>query len=271
MLRISILTENVAGNIYKAEHGISYLIESPDRNILFDTGHSNTYLENAGLMNIDLCSLIDTIVLSHGHWDHANGMKYLVDLVSKGKCKKGIELFSHPGIFNKRYRSGSDYNIGIDLEVEVVKSLFKWKASSECIRICEGIFFMGQIPRKNEFEAKTTPYVLENKEPDYIFDDTGLVIINGDSIILISGCAHSGICNMMEYAREISGLNKFRLIIGGFHLKKNNYQTKETIKYIQSQDVEHIFPSHCTEFSVMAEMSRYFDIRQLKTGDVIEF
>jgi len=101
-MNISILTDNYPGGTTPAEHGLSYLVEHDDKKLLFDTGQSNMFLQNAGLMGLNLSNL-DMIVLSHGHFDHGNGLKYL----------SGGNLICHPGCFVKRYRKADHSDIGL--------------------------------------------------------------------------------------------------------------------------------------------------------------
>ncbi|MDX9930050.1 MAG: MBL fold metallo-hydrolase, partial [Bacteroidales bacterium] len=90
-MKVFVLTENNAGELTAEEHGLSYLIESDGRRILFDTGQSDLFLKNAAVMGVSLEG-IDMIVLSHGHYDHGNGLEHL----------GGGKLLCHPGCFVKR-------------------------------------------------------------------------------------------------------------------------------------------------------------------------
>ncbi|MCF8380285.1 MAG: MBL fold metallo-hydrolase [Bacteroidales bacterium] len=278
-MKIYVLTENMPGGKFGAEHGISYYIQHNGQRILFDTGHTDLFLRNASTLGIDLLKNTDTIVLSHGHWDHGDGLPKLlaahqaINPGAKLHSDRGeaVQFISHPEIFQTRYRKGENENIGIKVNLSELETAFNIQLSAKPIEIEPGIFYMGEIPRNTVFESKTTAFVLENQEADFIIDDSGLVLVEKDEIILISGCAHSGICNMMEYAKEITGLNKFKAVLGGFHLKLNNLQTKETIKYIKSQKIDQIFPSHCTQLPALAAFYQEFEFQQLKTGMILEF
>ena len=97
-LKLYVLNENMAGGKFRAEHGFSYLIEFKKEKILFDTGHTDVYLFNAEKLGINLQKEVTRIVLSHGHWDHGDGLRYI----------KNKELICHPGCFIKRYRRNED-------------------------------------------------------------------------------------------------------------------------------------------------------------------
>ena len=259
-MKLSVLTENVASGYFTAEFGLSYLIEHNDETILFDTGHSDNFLKNAKRLNIDIDN-VKTVVLSHGHWDHGNGLKYVKD-------KK---LICHPNVFIKRYHRNENFNIGLELNYKELNERFKIITSKEPYHISEKVIFLGEIPRLNLFESQTTPFVDENGDDDFIIDDSALAIIDDDELIVVTGCSHSGICNIVEYAKSITGLDKIKVVIGGFHLALNNNQTKQTINYFKKQEVEYLLPSHCTKLPALSAFYNEFRINQVTAGMVFNF
>ncbi len=258
-MKLYILTENTASGKFLAEHGLSYYIEH-GMDVLFDTGHSNVFIKNAQNLDIDINN-VDTVVISHGHWDHGDGMQFI----------NNKKLICHPGIFQKRFRKNDDKNIGLAMPYEELNEKFDIIPSVYPYNLSDEIIFLGEIPRLNSFESKTTPFLLEDKIDDFVTDDSGLLLKLDEEIIIISGCAHSGICNIIEYAKTVSGIDKIRAVIGGFHLKHNNSQTQETIKYLKSQDIKEIYPSHCTELPALAAFHNEFKVSQLKAGMVLNF
>ncbi len=256
-MKLTILTDNVAGGTFAAEHGLSYLLECDNQKILWDTGHSDVFMRNAEKLKINL-DKVETVVLSHGHWDHGNGLKYLKD-------KK---LICHPGSFIKRYRKGGTENIGLDLTFKELGKKFNIVQAKDPYSVSDKIIFLGEIPRVNSFESKTTTFVDKNKNDDFLPDDSALAIIVEDELVVVSGCSHSGICNIIEYAKKVSGVGKVKAVFGGFHLKENNNQTKETINYFNINNIKTIHPSHCTELPALAAFYNEFKIKQVKTGMV---
>ncbi|MBU0475057.1 MAG: MBL fold metallo-hydrolase [Bacteroidetes bacterium] len=256
-MKLTILTENVAGGICAAEHGLSYLIEYDKQKILFDVGHSNIFLQNAKLLNINIDE-VKTVVLSHGHWDHGNGLKYLKDKT----------LICHSGAFIKRYRKGGTENIGLEETFNELKNRFKIIKLIEPYLISDKIIYLGEIPRHNSFESQTTTFVDENRNDDFVLDDSALAVTVGNELVVISACSHSGICNIVEHAKLVTGIEKVKAVFGGFHLKENNYQTKETINYFKKNNINEIHPSHCTELPALVEFYNVFKIKQVKTGMV---
>jgi 7,8-dihydropterin-6-yl-methyl-4-(beta-D-ribofuranosyl)aminobenzene 5'-phosphate synthase len=260
-MKLTVLTENCASGKYLAEHGLSYFIEHEGKKILFDTGHTDVFLKNADRLQIDLQKEADTIVLSHGHWDHGNGLQYLSDKI----------LISHPNSFIKRFRKGENTNIGLALIKEELMARFSLKTTAEPFHISENIVFLGEIPRKNNFEAKTTSFTDEHGNPDFVLDDSALAIIQEGLLHIITGCSHSGICNIVDYAQKITGIDDVKTVIGGFHLKHDDEQTQKTIKFLKSKQVKNIYPSHCTQLDALVAFSRTFKIQQVKSGMVFNF
>jgi len=257
-MKLSVLTDNTAGGYFSAEHGLSYLIEYNDRKVLFDTGHSDIFIRNAELLNINLDE-VEIVVLSHGHWDHGNGLKYL----------KNKKLICHPNSFIKRYRKNDNINIGLELTHDELQKQFEVIKSRKPYPISDKIIFLGEIPRLNSFEAKTTMFIDEEQNDDFVIDDSAIAIIINDELIVISGCSHSGICNIVEYAKSVTNLEKVKAVFGGFHLKKVDRQTLETINYFKKNNIKHIYPSHCTELPALAAFYNEFKIEQIKTGMVL--
>ena len=259
-MKLSVLTENTASPNFTAEFGLSYFIEYDGKNILFDTGHTDVFLRNAKILNIDI-NKTDLIVLSHGHWDHGNGLKYMGNK----------SLLCHPDVFKKRYGKMSQSNIGLDLSYEELNNKFELIVSSIPYHITKNIIFLGEIPRLNDFESQTTSYVDSSNDADFVPDDSALAIVIEDELIVITGCSHSGICNIIEYAKETTGLKNVKTVMGGFHLKENNTQTKRTIQYFKEQKIKNILPSHCTQLPALAAFYDEFKIKQVQAGMVFHF
>jgi len=260
-MKISILTDNIAGGRFKAEHGLSYLIEIDGEKILFDTGHSNVFLDNAAQMGINLQEDVKTVVLSHGHWDHGNGLKLL----------SGKKLLAHPAIFSKRFRKKDHTYIGLNYEQAELENLFRIETSKTPVQIAQNLWFLGEIPRLNDFEAKTTSFESGDGEEDFIPDDSALVAITKSGLIVVSGCAHSGICNICEYAKKVTGISTIHTVIGGFHLKDQGEQTQKTLHYFLDHSIQQILPSHCTELPAKALFYHAFTFPEVKTGMSFQF
>jgi 7,8-dihydropterin-6-yl-methyl-4-(beta-D-ribofuranosyl)aminobenzene 5'-phosphate synthase len=260
-MKLTVLTENTASRMFSAEHGISYLIGHGDCTILFDTGHTDNFLRNSSLLGINLNEVVDFIVLSHGHWDHGNGLKFIGNK----------QLITHPESFKKRYHRNGTENVGLDLSKGAIQEKFRLLETLKPFQISESIFYLGEIPRTNNFESQTTDFVDENGMDDFVPDDSALAIIQDKKLIVVSGCAHSGICNICEAAKNVTGISEIMAVIGGFHLKHADEQTRQTIRYFKEEKISRVIPSHCTELPALAAFYSEFNFRQLKTGQVLTF
>jgi 7,8-dihydropterin-6-yl-methyl-4-(beta-D-ribofuranosyl)aminobenzene 5'-phosphate synthase len=260
-MKLTILTENMAGGRFLAEHGISYLIEMDGEKILWDTGHSDVFLKNAQQLGINLPAEVNKVVLSHGHWDHGDGLQYL---------EKKI-LITHPSSFISRFRKADHSPVGLQFNREFLHEKFQLVETKVPYKITKNLWFLGEIPRENNFESHHTSFADEFGNDDFIPDDSALAARVQNKLIVITGCSHSGICNIVEYARKVTGLSTVDAVLGGFHLKHNNRQTRETIAYFKTNAIKNIYPSHCTALPALAAFYQHFEFEQVKTGMRFEF
>lgn len=257
-MKIHVLVDNLAGRECGAEWGFSYFIEGKT-NILFDFGSSDLFLKNSKKLDIDI-SKVEYTVLSHGHWDHGNGLKYLPE---------NKKVICHPEVFMKRY-SKNGY-IGLDLDYEIASKKWNFVFSSEPIKIDEDTYYLGEIPRLNDFESKKTPFTKEDDSKDFVLDDSAIAIKTPKGLVVISGCAHSGICNTVEHAKKVTQETNVYAVLGGFHLQKNDAVTQKTIEYLKKLNVCKVLPSHCTKFPALVEFHKHFNSNQIAAGDILEF
>lgn len=260
-MKITVLTENVAGGKFLAEHGLSYLIEIDGEKILFDTGHSDVFLKNANLLGIDIENEVKTVVLSHGHWDHGDGLRFI----------KNKKLITHPVSFSKRFGKSDRRPVGLSFSKEEIQKRFTLTETINHYQISANLFFLGEIPRLNDFESQATSFEFENGDDDFVPDDSALVAVVNNELVVITGCSHSGICNICEQAKKVTGISKIKAVIGGFHLINQNRQTMETVEYFKNNQVEKLYPSHCTQLPALVAFYNSFGIGQVKTGMILEF
>ena len=260
-MKITILTENCAGGHFLAEHGLSYLIEIDDEKILFDTGHSDVFLKNARQLGIDIEKEVKTIVLTHGHWDHGDGLKYL----------QNKRLIAHPGAFIRRFRKSDFSPVGLSLTKKEIETRFELTETKVSVQVTDHLYFLGEIPRQNDFEAQSTSFVDDLGNGDFIPDDSALAAVVNKRLVVVTGCSHSGICNIVEHAKKVTGISDIKAVLGGFHLKAQNEQTRQTIDYFKENEIEQVYPSHCTELPALAAFYDAFQNQQIKTGMVLEF
>lgn len=270
-VKISILCEDQArmgfrDSIFLAQHGLSVFVEA-EQKILFDTGATDIFLHNAGLLGIDV-NTADWIVISHGHWDHADGLKALNE-----NAATRMKVLVHPGAFVERHKATGKYN-GMFYRREEMAQKFDLALSKGPYRITDRIYFLGEIPRINDFEAQQTAFFHlqgEDRRPDFIIDDTALVIETKKGLVIVTGCSHAGICNIVDYAKKVTGQENVHAVIGGFHLLGDMYQLEKTIDYFKRQPVAHLYPMHCTDLAALCAFYHAFGIQKLCAGDTIAF
>lgn len=260
-MKISILTENCAGSHFQAEHGLSYLIEIDGEKILFDTGHSDVFLKNAQKLDIDIHREVKKVVLSHGHWDHTYGLKYLENKM----------IITHPRSLDRMLATENFKDVRMDLTPQQLEERFDLQLTKAQQNITENLYFLGEIPRANDFESQTTYFTDERGKDDFIQDDTALAAKIGNELVIITGCSHSGICNITEYAKLVTKISDVKAILGGFHLKEKDEQTEKTVEYFKKNQVAIMYPSHCTQLPALSAFHKAFNTQQLKTGMVLEF
>ncbi len=259
MITITILAENTAGKNCLAEHGLSYLVQA-DKTVLFDTGASDLFIQNARKLHIDI-DRVDTVVLSHGHDDHTGGIPFL----------KNKKLIAHPDLFVECFRKTDHSPLGFPLSQEQTRNDFDITLSRGPFQVSEQIWFLGEVPRLNDFEAKETAFLHAGGSDNWIMDDSALAITSPHGLIVVSGCAHAGICNTVEHAMLTTGQQKVLAVIGGFHLKKNDQLTRKTIDYLKKLEVQHVIPGHCTMLPALAAFYAEWNFVQLRTGNVLRF
>ena len=268
MLKLTVLVENntFIDWYYWGEPGLSYYIECDGKRILLDTGYSDAFIRNANKMGIDLNNL-DYVVISHGHDDHTGGLRYLLK-----ECNVSNTTFiSHPEIFYEKHHKGVEIGCPVRLS-DIEKAFNKVILTKEPFNITDSLLFLGHIDRINNYENRTpVGYLVKdgNKQDDYCEDDSALVYKN-DELNVITSCSHSGICNIAEYAKKITGINKINTIIGGFHLFNDNEQLRSTIKYLKENKIENLYPCHCVSLTCKHLMMNELDINEVGVGLSLE-
>nr|WP_320117484.1 MBL fold metallo-hydrolase [uncultured Marinifilum sp.] len=257
-MKIKILMDNTAKEGFDSVHGFSSIVEA-GKKILFDLGPNELFLKNAEKLGEDLKD-IDTIVLSHGHWDHGDGLAYL----------SNKKLILHPSSFIERFRKRNNTHVGLAMSKEELQKKYEIIESCEPYWLSEQMVFLGEIPRENDFESQESPFLLPDGMPDFVPDDSAIAIKLTKGLVVISGCAHAGICNTVSYARKVCGVDKVYAVLGGFHLKEIDEVTNKTIQFLKDEKVELVGPTHCTSFKVRDEFKKHLKVINLDAGSVME-
>lgn len=278
-MKLTILTDNTVlqSKNFLGEHGISFYIEEDSKKILFDTGYSDIFIRNAHKMGINILDL-DYIVFSHGHYDHTWGLSHYLPLyassIKQGKDITKPTILTHPDTFNCKYeyRVGE---IGSMLSREKLEKSFKLHFSKEPYWISKNLVFLGEIPRLNNFEGKESiGKVLKDNvyEDDYINEDSALAYKSKEGLVIITGCSHSGICNILEYAKKVCNDSRIVDIIGGFHLvKASEERLNKTADYLSELKLKQLHPCHCTDFRSRILLSKRLNWQETGVGTVLEY
>lgn len=265
MVKIISLVENTTACGCRTAHGLSLYIETPHHKMLFDVGKDDTFLENAERLGIDIES-VDLVIISHGHYDHGGALPLFLER------NKAAKIFIQRSAFEPHFShrpTGIGY-IGLDTTlisndrvvmidgdhtIDNELQLFKVTDSSEC-----------------RSGANKTLY--EGDNPDQFNHEQNL-IIGGENPILIMGCGHNGVVNIMKQAESFSP----KICIGGFHLTNPSAKIDEPQELIDQiierlakyPDVE-FHTCHCTGENVYKYMrSKMSNIHYLACGDQITF
>lgn len=252
--KVTILCENRASaqKGITGEHGFSALIEKNDEKILMDTGQGMTLKTNAEALSINLPD-IRKIVLSHGHYDHTSGLEYLMPQTDP------VDIYAHPDIFAAKYsrkKTGDQTKerfIGVPFSREHLETKMKarFHFKTQFSQISDGIFFSGVIPRQTDFEQPDKQLLVKKGDTfiqDPLEDDASLLIETDSGPVILTGCAHSGIVNIMNYFSKKTGHKSFHAVIGGTHLGflNSDVQLEKTMDAFEQYNLDLIAVSHCT-------------------------
>jgi len=271
---ITLFENRTISKEYKSKHGLSLYIETENHKILFDTGTDKSFAYNAHKLGVNLED-IDIAVISHGHYDHGGGLETFLKINSKAKIYIGKGVFDSHLV---KLFGFIKYNIGIK------KKLFnnnRFVFVDGMIKIDHELTLFGNVkgdklvPKGNDRLLKEYSDGLVKK--DNFQHEINLLINENNKSSLFCGCAHKGIINIIETAKEIidSDLNT---VIGGFHLMRmeiNNSDSKEFLDelstILSSNNVDSYYTCHCTgEQSYNYLFQKMNNLNELKTGMVIE-
>jgi len=247
-VHITVLVDNEAGEGLRPEHGLSLWIEMGGKRILFDTGQGHALAPNADKLGIGFDET-DVIVLSHGHYDHTDGLPDAITLAPEAR------VIVHRDALAARYSirlSGSAKAVGMSAAAQATIKRqpvegVTWSDSP--VSIAPNVGVTGPIARETTFEDVGAPFFLDDRgqKPDLITDDQALWIDTAEGLIVCAGCCHAGLINTLNAVQRASGISRIRAVIGGFHLVNASVQRLErTLDALRSMSPQTLVPCHCT-------------------------
>jgi 7,8-dihydropterin-6-yl-methyl-4-(beta-D-ribofuranosyl)aminobenzene 5'-phosphate synthase len=262
MIQVRCLVENTAkpSTEFWGEHGVAWHIQTPDGQVLFDTGQSgDVLLHNVALFGLDLAQ-IDALVISHAHFDHTGGLSKLLE-----HTRPGIPLYAHADLFRERFSKHGDKveSIGMRITCAELESHVKMRLSADPVEILPGVWTTGEITNRASFEGRSPHHLIRADEggwqPDPYRDDFSLVLETDEGLVLLLGCGHAGLLNILAQVRaRFEG--DIITIAGGTHLTSATgdmlQQAVETLA--STYGAPRIYPSHCSGHRAMMALASAF-------------
>ncbi|MFC1505598.1 MBL fold metallo-hydrolase [Thermoproteota archaeon] len=280
-LRVTVLVEDSVNSKKPnliAKHGLSLLVETKlagiDSKFLMDAGPGpDMALRNAGMIDIDM-KKIDSIMLSHGHYDHTGALLQVLKHMDYS-----IPVIAHPDVFSPKFAYKPTLtSIGIEFDQTSIRaSGGELLLTRDSIALLNGVISSGEILRKTYFEKTKGFWTVENNNfiADSIVDDQALFVnVKEKGLVILTGCAHSGIINTVRHAKRITGIENVYAIIGGFHLEQaDDERIQKSIEELKEIDLKMMYPCHCTGRKAITKLAKsYGDFcNPVCTGDSIEF
>jgi 7,8-dihydropterin-6-yl-methyl-4-(beta-D-ribofuranosyl)aminobenzene 5'-phosphate synthase len=278
-MKLTVIVDNntLIDRYFLAEPGVSFYIEEGDTKVLFDTGYSDIFLTNGEKMGLNFFNM-DYLVLSHSHLDHTWGLepyiKRLSEEIMEGRTFKKADFIAHPNVFDSKSFTGIE-EIGMNVDKDRLFRYFNDKTSKEPVWLTERLVFLGEIPRLNDFESKEPiGRILKDgkHEDDFNIDDSALCYVSDKGLVIITGCSHAGICNIVEHAKLVCGIEKVYDVIGGFHLQEpSELQLSGTLDYFEHLGADKIHASHCTDLQSKIALSRVVGVGEVGVGLIKEY
>ena len=264
-MKLTVLVDNntqIDHYLY-GEPAVAYYLEDEGVRLLWDTGYSHLVRTNAELLGISLDAL-DAVAISHGHCDHTGGLQTLIEHYDLSHT----QLAAHPLAFMPK-ENDQGQPAGSPLNTQKLSASFRLSLSAQPQRLSPHLTLLGEIPHALPFEpqrAHGRRLATEGWVDDYLPDDTALVYESLLGLYIITACSHSGICNICEYAKAVTGDHRIRGIIGGFHLFGLSLQLSSTIAYLKDHHVAELYPCHCVDFAARAAIHEVLPVQEVSVG-----
>lgn len=260
-MKVSVLVENTKQSLkFQEEHGLSLCLETKEHCILFDMGQSDAFMHNAQMLGVDL-QKVDIAILSHGHYDHGGGLEAF------------LKINTHAKIYLSKYAFDAHYSqeryIGLK---ESLKNNERFIFVDDILEIDTGFTLYSCNDLERVYEVPNTILKAEsngNIELDDFKHELYLLVKEDEKDILISGCSHKGILNIMHWFKP-------HILIGGFHLKDFDLDNASDLEYLNTTAINLLsyntryYTCHCTGLTQFKHVEKHLEntIKYISTGEV---
>jgi 7,8-dihydropterin-6-yl-methyl-4-(beta-D-ribofuranosyl)aminobenzene 5'-phosphate synthase len=256
-LKVTVLSTMLADGGELGEWGFAALVEADGRRILFDTGQrTDVVLKNAATLNVELTNVPD-VVLSHWHSDHTGGFLTLRREAMKRSSAALARTHVGEGFFHSRsgVPPGVELNQMVQLKPEYERTGGTFVVHGQPAQLSPGVWLTGPVPRKHpernwsgQARVRTPAGLVEDTLPD----DMALIIDTAAGLVIVTGCGHAGVINIIEHARTVVRPARVHALIGGVHLFNASDSTlRWTAEKLRGFGVDHVLGAHCTGIETM--------------------
>jgi len=268
-LTVTILRDNLAPEGLKAGHGLALLVEADEACVLLDTGDSPETWDNADALGVEL-GRVSCLVLSHGHYDHTGGIEELLRRVGE------LRVVAHPAVFEPRWAmGGTPRYIGPPLSRAELEALgARLELNAQPLEIAPGVMTTGQVPRDAQDLPPQTRLRVERDgqtRPDDFIDDMSVVVSLQEVAVVLTGCAHAGLVNIVAHCGRLAPA-PLRALLGGTHLMASSEEEVVAIAgELRARGLTHLAPLHCTGESGRRFLEKHFagTVLPAATGDTL--
>lgn len=260
-MKITCLVDNAvqAGSRFWGEHGLSFLIETEGKRLLFDTGQSGrVLLHNLKVAGIEL-NTIGALALSHAHYDHTGGLGILQKM---GR----ISLYAHADLFRARFsqRKNKLESIGLAMKHEELLRYADLHLSAKPQQILPGVYTTGEITSRRELEGRSSRHLVRDGDhfiADPYRDDMSLVLKVSQGLLVLCGCCHAGLLNTLQHVQENFD-GPIVAVVGGMHLESlKDEQLRHLVQVLHNYGTPRFYPNHCTGQTAYVALALAFGSR----------
>ncbi len=265
-LKITVLSTMLADGSELGEWGFAALVEVDGHRILFDTGaHTDVVLKNTQSLRVDLTA-VPEIVLSHSHWDHTGGLLTLRQSVLPGTPGALARVHVGEGIFYPRTEGGMqvETNPMILLRPQYEQTGGTFVVHDKPVQLYPGVWLTGPVPRKypeRNWSGNRTVKTPTGTVEDNLPEDMVLIFDTEQGLVVLTGCGHAGVVNIIEYAQAIVRPARVHALIGGIHLFNASDKTLVwTAGKLQEFGTDNLIGAHCTGIETVYRLRQELEL-----------